>query len=200
MAHDSGWILDVSIDRNHAIIWIKTIDGQILKLSDIYQPTFYALPKNDDAGAEIFQILSQESIVKKVEWQHKFTDLFDPQGRGIKRLICVQSESTLSYSTLLKRLEGDERVAQLYNVELSHVQQYLFTTLKIEPTRNVEIEYEEGTSRLIRITTINEPEVAPPPFTILYFDNPDSDGSQIKQIGARYQEDPDVSFEGEEEG
>ena len=55
MAYDSGWILDVSTEQNRAIIWIKTIEGKILKLSDTYQPTFYALPKNDHAGAEIFQ-------------------------------------------------------------------------------------------------------------------------------------------------
>ena len=132
MAHDCGWILDISIERNRAIIWIKTIEGKILKLSDTYQPTFYILPNNEDSGSALFQILSQVSMVKKVEWQHKFTDLFDFPGRGIKRLICVQSESTLSYSTLLKWLEKDERVAKLYNPDLSHVQQYLFTTLKID--------------------------------------------------------------------
>ena len=101
-------------------------------------------------------------MVKKVEWQHKFTDLFDFPGRGIKRLICVQSESTLSYSTLLKWLEKDERVAKLYNPDLSHVQQYLFTTLKIEPTSKVEVEYDDDTARLIRITIINEDGVARP--------------------------------------
>src|SRR5205823_6092197 len=81
---------------------------------------------------------------------------------GIKRLICVQSESTLSYSTLLKWLEKDERVAKLYNPDLSHVQQYLFTTLKIEPTSKVEVEYDDDTARLIRITIINEDGVARP--------------------------------------
>jgi len=155
MAHANGWILDASIEQNRAIIWIKTTEGKILKLSDIYQPTFYILPNNEDSGSALFQLLSQEYIVKKVEWQHKFTDLFDSQDRGIKRLICVQSESTLSYNTLLKRLERDERVAQLYNVDLSHVQQYLFTTLKIEPTSKVEVEYDDDTSRPIRITTIS---------------------------------------------
>src|SRR5947199_873374 len=161
MAHDCGWILDFSIERNRAIIWIKTIEGKILKLSDTYQPTFYILPNNEDSGSALFQILSQVSMVKKVEWQHKFTNLFDSQGRGIKRLICIQSESTLSYTTLLKGLERDERVAQLYNFDLSHVQQYLFTTLKIEPTSQVELEYDERTSRLIRINTIDEDGVAP---------------------------------------
>ena len=81
MAHANGWILDASTEQNHATIWIKTIEGKILKLSDTYQPTFYILPNNEDSGSALFQILSQLSMVKKVEWQHKFTDLFDSPGR-----------------------------------------------------------------------------------------------------------------------
>ncbi len=44
----TGWLLDVSIDNDHAILSIKTEDGQILKLTDSYCPTFYILPRNED--------------------------------------------------------------------------------------------------------------------------------------------------------
>ena len=54
MAHATGWILNVSVEGNRAIIWIKTCEEQILKLFDTYEPTFYVLPKDEDAGAEIF--------------------------------------------------------------------------------------------------------------------------------------------------
>ena len=86
-------------------------------------------------GADLFQILSQQSIVKKVEWEEKFTDLFDYDRRGTKKLICVYTESILHYKTLLQSLNKDPRVVQLFNTDLSHIQQYLYTKLKIEPTR-----------------------------------------------------------------
>ena len=57
MAHANGWILDASIEQNRAIIWIKTIEGKILKLSDIYQPTFYILPNNEGSGSALFPII-----------------------------------------------------------------------------------------------------------------------------------------------
>jgi hypothetical protein len=63
---NTGWLRDVSVGQNHATIWIKTSEGTILRLIDTYQPSFYVLPK--DEYADLFQILSQQSIVKKVEW------------------------------------------------------------------------------------------------------------------------------------
>jgi len=36
----TGWLLDVSVGQNRATIWIKTIEGKILRLKDAYQPSF----------------------------------------------------------------------------------------------------------------------------------------------------------------
>ena len=204
MVCSAGWILDVSIDQNRAIIWIKTTEGSVLRLTDAYRPNFYILPKDEDAGAALFHILSLESMVKKVEWEQKFTDLFDPVSHGLKRLICVQLESIVFYRTLQKRLDKDARIAQLFNIDLSHIQQYLFTKLRIEPVSKVEIEYDTNDSRLLRINKINEDSGAPPPFSMLYFDirfsSPNSDIDQIMQITARHQEEADFSFAGDEDG
>jgi hypothetical protein len=116
-------------------------------------------------------ILSQQSIVKKVKWEDKFTDLFDNDKHVMKKLICVYPESLLYYKTPLKNLEKDPRVAQLFNTDLSHVQQYLFTKLKIEPSSKVEVQYDKNDSRLIKAIKINEDlAAADPPFSILYFE------------------------------
>jgi hypothetical protein len=120
MVKSTGWVLDVSIEPNRAIIWIKTVEGSILRLVDAYQPNFYILPKDEYAGSALFQILSQESPVKKVGWEYKFTDLFDPLNKGLKRLISVNPESTFSCKTLVKRLEKDTRADRLFNTDLSH--------------------------------------------------------------------------------
>ena len=207
--HSTGWLLDVSIERNHAIIWIKTLDGKILKLFDIYQPTFYVLPKNGYEGDSLFQVLSQQSMVKNLEWQDKFTDLFELDTHGMKRLICVYPESILHYKPLIKRLEQHPRESQLFNIDLSHIQQYLFTKLKIELTSKVEVEYDKNDSRLININKINEEDVARPPFSVLYFEiqtelsslsyDLGHDHDSIREIRVRYQEELEISFEGSEE-
>ena len=43
----TGWILDVYIEDNEAVLWIKTEEGQVLKLIDYYEPVFYIQPKSE---------------------------------------------------------------------------------------------------------------------------------------------------------
>jgi DNA polymerase elongation subunit (family B) len=127
----------------------------------------------------------------------------------MKKLICVYPESMLYHKTLLKSLEQDARVAQLFNTGLSHIQQYLFTKLKIEPTSKVEVQYDKNESRVIKITKINEDLAVPPlPFSILYFEIQMSSSNDlglnhlndpIREIRVRYQQEPEISLEGSED-
>jgi DNA polymerase elongation subunit (family B) len=161
----NGWFFHVTIEQDKAILWIKTIDKKILRLKDSYQPFFYILPRNEPDGNYLFHILSQQTLVKKVSWEeNKSTNLFEEYSK--KKLICVVSE-VQSYTILIKRLERDPRVKQIFNTDQSHVQQYLYHRLKIEPTSKVKVEYENST--LIKIVNVeDEDDITPPPFLILY--------------------------------
>ena len=142
-----GWLLDVSIDNDHATLWIKTEHGQILKLRDSYRPRFYILPRNEVDGLHLFQILSREEEIS-VRWEEdKHTDLFDSKKQT--KLIYVQLRSLRYYQPLLKKLEGNSQVKQLFNTDLLHVQQYLFVKLKIEPTSKVRVEYDDTRDALM---------------------------------------------------
>ena len=58
------------------------------------------------------------------------------------------------YNLLLKVLQHEtlqQRINQLFNTKLSHIQRYLFTQLRIPPTTKVQIEHEDG--ELVSITT-----------------------------------------------
>ena len=102
---------------------------------------------------KLFHILSQQSRVKKVNWvENKFTNLFDEVDR--KKLICIFPESVQYYSGLLKKLEKDYRVKQFFNTDLSHTQQYLFHRLKVEPTSEVEVQYDG--SKLVELTKVED--------------------------------------------
>ena len=208
MDSNIGWLFDVTIEQNRVTLWIKTIDENILKLTDTYKPCFYVLPKNERAGAELFHSLSQQPKIKDVEWDNKLTNLFDKH--EMKKLIFVYPESIYYYKILSKKLQDDTRVAQLFNTDLSHVQQYVFTKLNVAPTIKVEVQYDKDDLRLINMTKINEEFVVqPPPFSILYFEVITSSSSYsldsydvndpIRRINVRYQEEPEITFEGTEE-
>ena len=63
-----GWILDVYIENDQAVLWFKTEDGQALRLIDNYEPVFYIQPKSEQSGTEILQILQDLELVKDVKW------------------------------------------------------------------------------------------------------------------------------------
>ena len=197
----TGWLLDVSIDNDHAILWLKTEDNQILKLRESYHPELYILPRNESDGSYLFQILSREEEVKKLDWEeNKFTDLFD-WGKK-KKLIYIQLQSSRYYQHLIKKLENNCQVKQLFNTDLLHVQQYLFTKLRIEPTSKVKVEY-DGSKLLEIIKLDDDNEVCPPPFSLLYFDLHTYSGilasdDAIRLIKVRYAEE-DVLFNDSEE-
>ena len=129
----TGWILDVYIENNEAVLWIKTEEGKAIKLVDVYEPSFYIEPKSEENCSQIIQILSDLTLVSEVKWQNKFTNF----NAASQNLICVAAPTINHYNLLLKVLQHEklrERIHKTYNNRLSHIQRYLFTRLKIEPT------------------------------------------------------------------
>jgi DNA polymerase elongation subunit (family B) len=85
----------------------------------------------------------------------------------------------------------------------------LFTRLRVEPTSKIQVEYDNTDLRLISLTKIDEVDVQPPAFTTMYFevitwsshyslDSYDVN-EPIRRINARYQEDPEGIFEGNDD-
>jgi DNA polymerase elongation subunit (family B) len=107
------------------------------------------------------------------------------------------------YQPLLKKLENDYRVKQLFNTDLLHVQQYLFTTLKIEPASKLKVEFDG--SKLIQAVKVDDKNnVHPPPFSMLYFDLHTYSGilaseDSIRIIKVRYGEEEAVFENGDEQ-
>jgi len=165
-----GWLLDLYVEDDRIVIWIKTQKGKVLKFIDDYNPNLYVLPKTENDGEDLFRILSQQTdIVTNVSWEYKLTNLFDHHDETTKKkLICIAVDSISNYKHLLRLLEKDPRVKQLFNTDLLDVQKYLFAKLQIEPTSKVEIEYDGF--RLYKISKINDDnrEISPPPFSVLY--------------------------------
>jgi DNA polymerase elongation subunit (family B) len=203
-----GWLLHISIEQNKAILWIKTEDKKVLRLEDPHQPFFYILPRNEYDGAWLYQLLSQQSIVKRVSWERKSTNLFEEYSKH--KLLTVTLESAQAYTSLVKKLEKDYRVKQLFDTDLSLVQKYLFYILKIGPTSKVKATFDD--SKLVSLTRIDdENKMDLPPFSILYIDVQTPSGKinseePIAIIRTRYEDEPnpkqrsvDTLFDGKEE-
>jgi DNA polymerase elongation subunit (family B) len=191
-----GWLLDITIEQDKIILWIKTEGKKILRLTDVYHPHFYILPRNEHDGHILFHILSQQPVVNKLSWEeNKYTNLFESGRRD--KLIYVSLESVRQYEALLTKLKRDSRAKQFYNTDLSHVQKYLFHKLKLEPTSKIKIQYDD--SKLIKINKLeDEANISPPPFSILYVSIHTFSGKynledQVTIIKSRYEDTTDDS-------
>jgi len=163
MNQAEGWLFDVYIQNNKAIIWIKIENGKPLRFVDNYTPYFYIKPTDNKAEQELIYRLSSCGWVKDVLTEDKITSI---KGNRRERLIKVEADGNMAYRELVRSLEHSPLVSKLYNVDLKHVQKYLFTNLKVEPTSKVKVEY--NGDRLSYIEKVDDSlEIAPPPFTTL---------------------------------
>ena len=165
MAHFTGWLLDVYIEEDQAVLWIKTEEGNTLKLVDCYEPYFYIEPKSEKDGVELFQILRDMELCKDIRWEEKFTNITKD---APQKLIRVGTYFVHHYNLLLKVLQHDliqQRIRHLHNTNLLHLQLYLLTQLEIQVTSKVSIEYEDRELRSIK--RINNDEEIQPPFSIM---------------------------------
>ncbi len=191
MNNEIGWILDTYIQGGEAILWLRTHRSQILKLMDEYSPSFYVLPKDPEEEQILHNMLNSHPDVETINFEEKFTEL----GSNKKeRLIHVVVDNAYNYRGINKGVEDLPQTKQLFNVDLLHVQQYIFNQLKIPPTSKVEVQF-DNENRLVSAKRIDDDwEIPPPPFTTLFFNiqvdsptlTPDAGKDPIKRIETRF--------------
>ncbi len=101
MAKAVGWLFDVYIQDGNAILWIKTENGEPLRLVDCYRHFFHVEPKGADAEEEIIYRLSECPDVKNIRIENKITSLKD---KCSKRLARVETYSTKPFKEIIRSL------------------------------------------------------------------------------------------------
>jgi DNA polymerase elongation subunit (family B) len=201
--HCLGWILDVYIENDEAVIWIKTDNDKVLRLTDDYEPTIYILPRTRRDGEEIIQILRDLPMVGRIEWKIKLTSVSHPCAQ---ELIHVSTPTISHNRLLLKILKHDklrERIKTTFNNNLSHLQHYLFTRLKVRPSTKVSIEYRE--SKLVTINEVKDDDQLESPFSVMHVEVVTSTGQSVLdaddpiiRIKTNYEDEPTQIFEDNE--
>jgi len=75
MPHIEGWMLDVYVEDDEAVLWAKTADGRALRLTDGYAPSFY-MKLADDAWVErLVKALEGHPHIVEVKEEPKYLSL-----------------------------------------------------------------------------------------------------------------------------
>jgi DNA polymerase-2 len=165
MSHDIGWLLDVYVRNDRAILWIRCEDGRVLRLEDSYTPFFHVKPVDEGAERQLLYQLPECEGVRAASVERKKTSLESPRE---DRVIKVETCGTKPYRKLVDGLDRSRFVESVYGADFLHSQLYLLTQLKVEPTSKVLFEHENGwVTHMMKMD--DSKELAPPPFAMLRF-------------------------------
>jgi len=203
MLHVEGWILDVYIEGDEAFLWVKTVSGAALRLTDKYTPSFY-IKLNEGVEIErLTNILETHPSIIEAREEEKYTSL-NMEYRS--KVIHISIDSARNLNKVVCDIDKLGVVEAHYNTDLLHVQHYLYQK-HLPPTSKASITYSEH-GKLCSIQVLDDSsEIKPPPFTTLIFDaqinckmlSPNVESDPVSKITV-FNEDlkPIASFEGEE--
>ncbi len=170
-----GWILDAYIQDETAVLWLRTDAGAVLRLTDTYAPRCYLLPHTEADERRLPRLLHDVTPITHVVPDAKYVTLGED---AATRLLRIHVDRAANYRRVIGAVAQLPAVKALYNTDLLHIQQYLFTQLGVAPTSKVAVEYTDA-QRVAALTRLEDAdEIPPPPFTSLFIALPHARGGR----------------------
>ncbi|MGC8961676.1 MAG: hypothetical protein ACP5K1_04430, partial [Candidatus Bathyarchaeia archaeon] len=181
-----GWILDVYMEGDKAILWIKAEDGETLHLTDGYEAEFYIRPRLRSVDhrdiEELAYLIQTHPNVTRVERGKRRISLSMEE----HEVLHVYVDSIRNYGRVIRDIRSLNRIDSYYNTDLLHVQKYLFR-MGLPPTCKAEVSYTRN-GEVASLTILDDGrEVKPPPFKVLIFDIYPSAPADPRHDGGRNQ-------------
>ncbi|MBA7466809.1 hypothetical protein GH157_02285 [archaeon] len=158
-----GWLLDVRFDGDEAVLWLRTSDGEKMKLRERYAPDFYAEPLGMTA-AQLRDLLEEHPLVAGVSTARRRSSIRE---MAETEVVSIRVDEVRNYRKLLNEVDGMPCVAATYDGDLEHELKYLCDRSLI-PLGHVEIEAEGRALRSIAPIP-RTLDVEPPPIRLLAF-------------------------------
>lgn len=151
-------MIDSYVDRNQAVSRLRTPQGSVKKIEEIFYPDFYVLPRRDLDLYSFAWLLEEDPRIVSSVVEEKYLDL---RMKKRVKVIHVYTESIKAFREIVNTLKEHCMVRGLYGTDITHIQRYLFSR-GFAPTMFVEY-------RNHRFMYIEDPgELAPPPLTKLF--------------------------------
>jgi DNA polymerase elongation subunit (family B) len=155
-----GWLLDVRLRDDEALLWVKTGDERV-ELRLRYYPDFFVLPEKVSFNA-FFDLFDEHPNIPLIETSQRYTSIGDTERSSVLR-VCV--ESVEQYRSVLRLVE---KYGEVFDSDLSHTQRFL-ADYGLIPLGSVIIDEDAGEIRSIEQVPLDL-RVEPPPFNVLCFE------------------------------
>jgi DNA polymerase I len=155
-----GWLLDVRIRDDEAILWVKT-GGKRVQVKDRYNVDFYVLPEKVTME-KLAHLFDEHDNITGIQEVERFLSIDSVVREPVLR---VAVDSALHYRNLTN-LVG--RYGEIFDNGLSHTQRYLADRGLI-PYGEVKIDLENKRVKSIEAVPLDL-RIEPPPFKVLCFE------------------------------
>jgi DNA polymerase elongation subunit (family B) len=158
-----GWLLDVRLEGDEAVLWIRNHQRGRVKLQDRYSPDFYAEPLGISA-CRLRDLLEEHDLVAGASVACRRSSIRD---MAETEVVSVRVDKVRNYRRLQEEVEGMPCVAATYDADLEHELKYLCDR-GLTPFGRAEIEVAGCNVRSI-VPFPRALEVKPPPIRLLCF-------------------------------
>ena len=162
-----GWLLDPYIRGKDAHLWIKTIEGESLHLTERHRPYFIAQPQSGFNVDDLCFLLEEHKLVHSAKPVDRYPDL---RREHLERVVEIRVDSASCLDKIIGYARNLKEVREVYDVGLSPIQWYLIEK-DIAPTGLCEFQAEDLI--LKEIKAIEYDGIEPPPFRVLLVKLPD---------------------------
>jgi DNA polymerase elongation subunit (family B) len=162
-----GWLLDPYIRGKDTHLWIKTIEGEPIHLTERHRPHFLAQPQPGFNVDDLCFLLEEHKLVHSVKSVDRYPDL---RRERLERVVEVRVDSATGLDKVIGYTRSLKEVREVFDVGLSPIQWYLIER-GIAPTSLCEFQAESLTLKSIR--AIDDDGIEPPPFKVLLIKLPD---------------------------
>ncbi len=153
-----GWLLDPYVRGKEAHLWVKTLDGEALHLTERYRPHFVARPAPGFAVEDLCLLLEEHRLVHSARPVERYPDLRRDRA---ERVAEVRVDSAPCLDKVVDYARGLREAREIYDIGLSQVQWYLIER-GVAPTGLCEFEADGNALRSIK--ALGEEGFEPPPF------------------------------------
>lgn len=163
-----GWLLDAYIEDRDAVLWLKTMQGRIIRLIDRHHPKFIAKPKPIYDPDDVRWLFERHPYVYSCKVVQRYPSL--SREKKVK-VVEVEVDEPKDLDGLIKYGKRLQEVEEIYNTGLGETQWHL---IGLETPPSCLCKFTVNRDRLKSITKLDdEDRIEPPPFKVLELRIPD---------------------------
>ena len=183
-----GWLLDVRLQDDEALIWVKTQDQRI-EFRARYYPDFYVIPDKVSFN-EFIDLFDEHPHIPSIDVAERFTSISDIERQKVLR---VSVDSVEQFKPVVHLVE---KYGEVFDSDLSHTQRFLADHGLVPFVSVIIVTDEHNKVQSIEQVPLDL-SVPPPPFKVLCFEILSDDGVSFVTYDEGMREE--YSFSGAEE-